>query len=108
MDLKKFLRQQHAAFQKDLPRDSSIQDLFENSLSPSDTVYEIAAKALLHFGVTDGHFNNRLAAVTLVLGFLEACTGHERTQASIRDLRQTLETSPTYDALTGWARSHFQ
>jgi hypothetical protein len=107
MDLKKILRQQHAMCQKNLPRDSSIQDLCDNSLSPSDTVHEIAAKALLHFGVTDGCFNNRLAAVTLVLGFLEACTGQERTESSMRDLRQTLQTIPTRDAITVWARSHF-
>jgi hypothetical protein len=107
MDLKKILRQQHAACQKDLPRDSSIQDLCDNSISPSDTAHEIAAKALLHFGLTDGQFNNRLAAVTLVLGFLEACTGQKRTEGSMLDLRQTLQNSPTQDAITGWARSHF-
>jgi|688.fasta_scaffold427336_1 hypothetical protein len=107
MDLKKTLRQQHAACQKELPRDSSIQDLCENSLLPADSVHEVAAKAILHFGVTDGHFNNRLAVVTLALGFLEACTGHKRTEASMRDLKHTLDTSPTQNALQGWAVSHF-
>ena len=89
------------------PNQLGLRDfLLEDCASVSDP-FDFAVRALEYFCVEEERFNGNIVGLTAVIRFLERVTGTHEQPEAVKALAGIMKTTPTRNALLGWAKTWF-
>jgi len=87
----------------------SLNDFLRNVIEDDDDEYVIAAKVIDYFCVDAGVFNRFTLGIKLCVGFMGNChpIAESDQRSAIIALGKIMNSDPTLEAVTRWAKSHY-